>query len=359
MEIALCGLPRAGKTSLWSILTGQEPPVGGKLESRRGMAQVPDPRLERLTSLYRPKRHVPATVSYVDVAPMERGAGRRADNPALVALRDADALLLVVRAFEDEADPHPEGSVDVARDVELVETEFLLADLEVAERRIEKLEALIGKANRDEDKRELALLRRVAAGLESEIPVRAQGLAAEENKQIRGYALLTAKPLLVAVNLPEDRTGEIGADPAALGLPDLSSRPGCEFVALSAKIEQEIAALSPGEAQDFREELGIAEPALDRLIQASYRLLGLVSFFTVGEDECRAWTIRRDTPAQLAAGAIHTDLARRFIRAETVRWDQLVQAGSMAAAKQEGWLRLEGKSYVVQDGDVLHVRHSA
>lgn len=359
MEIALCGLPRAGKTTLWSILTGQEPAPAGKLESRRGVAEVPDPRLERLSSLYRPKRHVPATVSYVDVAPMERGAGRRADNPALVALRDADALLMVARAFEDQADPHPEGSIDPARDVELLETEFLLADLDVVQRRVEKLEALVGKANRDEDKRELALLRQVLEGLEGEVPVRAQELSADQEKQLRGYALLTAKPLLVAVNLPEERTSDIGAEPERLGLRQLMQRPRCEFVALSAKIEQEIAALSPEEAADFRKELGIAEPALDRLIRASYRLLGLVSFFTVGEDECRAWTIRRETPAQLAAGAIHTDLARRFIRAETLRWDQLVQAGSMAAAKEAGLLRLEGKSYVVQDGDVLHVRHSA
>jgi ribosome-binding ATPase len=359
MEIALCGLPRSGKTTLWSILTGQAVPAGGKVESRRGVTHVPDARLDRLNELYRPKKKVPATVTYVDVAPMERGAGRRADNPALVALRDAEALLLVLRAWDDEADPHPEGSIDPGRDLELIETEFLLADLEVAQRRLEKLHAVIKKANRSEDKAERDVLQRVVAGLEAERTIRGQGLTDDESRMLRGYAFLSAKPLLVAVNLPEDRIGDIGADPAALGLPDLAGRAQCDFVALSAKIEQEIAAFSEEEARAFRDDMGIESSALERLIQASYRLLGLIAFFTVGDDECRAWTIRQGTPAQFAAGAIHTDLHKRFIRAETIEWDKLLESGSMAAAKDKGWLRLEGKEYVVRDGDVMHVRHSA
>ncbi len=357
MEIALCGLPRSGKTTLWTILTGIEVPPGAKAETRKGVTRVPDERLERLADLYHPRKTTPATVTYVDVRPVERGQGR-ADNPVLAELRPADALVLVLRAWDDPADPHPEGSVDPARDLELIETEFLLADLDVAQRRLERLEALVKKAGRPEDRKEKELLAKVVAWLESERPLREAGFSPEERKLLRGYAFLTAKPLLVALNLPEDRTADLAKDASALGLGDLASRPGHDFVALSAKIEQEIASLSPEDAAAFRADLGIEEPALDRLIRASYRLLGLISFFTVGEDECRAWSIPAGSTAREAAGAIHTDLARGFIRAEVVPWDRLLEAGSMAAAREKAWLRLEGKDYVVQDGDVVHVRHS-
>ena len=357
MEIALCGLPRSGKTTLWTILTGVEVPPGAKAETRKGVTKVPDERLERLAALYHPRKTTPATVTYVDVRPVERGQGR-ADNPVLAELRPADALLLVLRGWDDPADPHPEGSVDPARDLELIETEFLLADLDVAQRRLERLEALVKKAGRPEDRKERDLLARVVAWLEEERPLREADFHGEEEKILRGYAFLTAKPLLVALNLPEDRTADLGKDAAAFGLGDIASRPGHDFVALSARIEQEIAALSPEDAALFRSDLGIEEPALDRLIRASYRLLGLISFFTVGEDECRAWSIPEGSTAREAAGAIHTDLARGFIRAEVVPWDRLLEAGSMAAAREHGWLRLEGKEYVVQDGDVVHVRHS-
>jgi len=358
MEIALCGLNRAGKSTLFGILTGSEPVPGAPPETRRGVTRVPDERLEQLSGLFRPKKTTPATVVYVDHAPVERGASRRGDNPLLADLRAADALLLVLRAWDDPSDPHPEGSVDPLRDLKIVETEFLLADLGVAQRRLERLDAMIQKMNRDEDRKERALIARVASGLEEGRPVREIAGTPEEIRALRGYAFLTAKPLLIALNLPEDRAGDVGAPADRLGLGAVAQRPGCEVVALSAKIEQEIAALEPADAAAFRADLGITEPALDRLIRASYRLLGRISFFTVGPDECRAWTIREGTRARAAAGTIHSDLERGFIRAEVVRWDRLLEAGSLAAARERGWLRLEGKEYVVQDGDVMHVRHS-
>lgn len=358
MEIALCGLPRSGKTTLWTILTGLVVEPGAKAETRKGVTRVPDSRLDRLTELYEPKKHTPATLTYVDVVAMERGSGR-ADNPVLNELRPADALVMVLRGWDDPSDPHPEGSVDPARDLALMETEFLLADLEVAQRRKERLDALIPKTNKPEDKKERELIERVIGHLESETAVRDIGLTDDELKALRGYAFLSAKPLLVALNLPEDAADSVGKAPGELGLGVIEGRDACDFVALSAKIEEEISTLSPDDAAAFREDLGITEPALDRLIRASYRLLGLISFFTVGKDECRAWTIAEGTVARAAAGAIHTDLERGFIRAEVVPWDQLLEVGSMNAAKEKALLRLEGKEYVVHDGDVMHVRHSS
>ncbi len=357
MEIALCGLTRSGKTTLWQILTGNEIPQGARVETRRGIARVPDARLDQLAALFKPKKFTPATVTYVDLAPMER-TSNRADNPVLNALRPADALVMVLRAWDDEADPHPDGSIDIARDLDLMETEFLLADIEVAQRRLERLDAMIPKTNKPEDKKERELMARCLAHLESEKALRDLDLTVEEKRTLRGYAFLSGKPLLVAVNLAEGDAARVNATPTDLGLPALEGRRGLECVALSARIEEEIARLSADEAEIFRADLGIAEPALDRLIRASYHLLGLMSFFTVGEDECRAWTIPHGTPARAAAGAIHSDLEKGFIRAEVIPWDKMVEAKTMAVAKEKAWLRLEGKEYVVQDGDVVHVRHS-
>jgi len=363
MEIALCGLPRSGKTTLWSLLTGSEVDPGGRPESRRGVVRVPDPRLAELSAMFSPKKTTPATITFVDHAAVEKGAGAgRADNPVLVDLRASDALLHVVRLWDDPSDPHPEGSVEPARDVSLLETEFLLADLEVAERRLERLAEMIQKINRQEDKDERDLLARVAEKLQAEVPLREAGLTEQELKRLRGYAFLTAKPLLLAANLPEDRVGEIGEPLPLLDIEPGEARQATDAVALSAKIEQEIAALAAESADDaaaFLGDLGLDEPALDRLIRAAYRLLGLISFFTVGEDECRAWTVRRGTIARAAAGAIHSDLERGFIRAEVIPWEALLDAGSLNAGKEQGILRLEGKEYVVADGDVMHIRHAS
>lgn len=357
MELALCGLPRAGKSTLWSILTGTTVPAGGRAETRKGIAKVPDLRLDRLSALFNPKKTTPATVTYVDFPAVERGAGK-SDNPVLTQLRTVDALLLVLRGWDDAADPHPEGSIDPARDLSLIETEFLLADLEVAGRRLERLEANIKKASRDEDKKERELFLRIIPQLEAEKPLREVALTAEELRTLRGFAFLSLKPLLIALNLPEDRTGDLQHGPTHFGLPALESHAGTDFVVLSAKIEQEIAGLSTADAESFRRDLGILDPALDRLIRASYRLLGVMSFFTAGDDECRAWTVPIGTVARSAGGAIHSDIEKGFIRAEVIRWDKLLEAGSLQVAKEKAWLRLEGKEYVVQDGDVVHFRHS-
>ncbi len=358
MEIALCGLSRSGKSTLWSILTGTQVVAGARAETRKGIAKVPDARLDKLIALFNPKKSAPATVTYVDFPAVERGTGGRADNPVLTQLRTAEALLCVLRVWDDPAEPNPEGSIDPARDLSLLETEFLLADLEVAQRRFERLDGIIKKTHRDEDKKEKELFARLIPMLENEIPLRAAGLTADEHKVLRGFAFLTAKPLLVAVNLQDDRTGDLHKAATDFGLPDPATRPGTDFVALSAKIEAEISTLSADDAAAFRADLGITEPALDRLIRASYRLLGQISFFTVGEDECRAWTIPAHSFARSAGGAIHSDIEKGFIRAEVVPWDKLLEAGSMHVAKEKAWLRLEGKEYIVQDGDVVHFRHS-
>ncbi len=354
MRIGLFGFPRSGTSTLFRLLTGA--PAGTRPEVHVGVARVPDPRLERLAALYRPRKVTPATIEVLDLGGISRGEA--AEALPLEPLRTVDALAHVVRAFRDPAVPHVEGSVDPARDAVLMETELLLADHAIAERRIEKLEALVKKAHREEDVKELRLLERCLAAIEREVPLRALDIGEEDEKRLRGYTFLSLKPLLVVVNADESDARRLGEGPAALGLGGLEARPATEAVALSAKIEAEIAQLEPADADTFRRELGIPEPALVRLIRASYRLLGRVSFFTVSEDECRTWTVRRGTRARAAAGAVHSDMERGFIRAEVLGYEDLVAAGSWAACREKGTLRVEGKDYVVQDGDVVLFRFS-
>jgi len=355
MRIGLFGFPMTGKSTLFRLLTGIEGSAhAARGDAAVGIARVPDTRLDRLTAMYNPRKKVPATVEYLDLAGMEKGEASKV--LPLDKLRTADALAHVVRAFRDDNVPHPEGSVDPARDVDLMETEFLLADQIVVEKRIEKLELQIRKTNKDEEKRELAVLARCMAALESETPLRNLEFDAAETKALRGYTFLSMKPLLVVVNADEDDASRLNEGAPAFGLGGLLERPRTAVVALSAKIESEIALLDPADADAFRSDLGIREPALERVIRASYDLLGQMSFFTVGEDECRAWTIARGTTAHRAAGAIHSDIERGFIRAELVAYDDLVAAGSWAATRDQGTLRLEGKDYVMADGDVVNFR---
>jgi GTP-binding protein YchF len=355
MRIALFGFPRTGKSALFTLLTGVAPPAhAARGEVHVGIAKVPDGRLERLAEMYSPEKTTPATVEYIDLVGVERGEA--ADVLPLDRLRTAEALAHVVRGFRDESVPHVEGSIDPARDWETMETELLLADHTIAERRVRKLEELVRKAHRDEERRELELLARCLKSLERGEPLRNVEFGEADRRALRGFTFLTLKPLLVVVNADEADAPRLGGGAEAFGLGAPAGRPATEVVAMSAKIESEIGQLEKGDADAFRSDLGIAEPAIDRIIRASYRLLGSISFFTVGPDECRAWTIPRGTSAHRAAGTIHSDIERGFIRAEVVAYEDLRSAGSWAACREAGSLRLEGKDYVVKDGDVINFR---
>ena len=355
MKAGIVGLPLVGKSTLFQLLTGNpDPGPGGRPEARLGVARVPDPRVTALGDLFKPKKRTWATVEYVDVPGVARGEGAALVD--LPALRGVDALVLVVRAFESELVPHPEGSIDPRRDASTLELELILADLGTVERRIERLEASIQKAKLPEDVAERELFLRLKEALEAETPLREMGLSEDERRRLRGYSLLSEKPLLLVANLDEDRSRGADAFLDSSGLAEFAHRPQVALCAVSAPIEAEMAELAPEDARAFREDLRLAEPGLDRVIRTSYELLGLLSFLTVGEDECRAWTIRRGTRARVAAGAIHSDIERGFIRAEVAPFDDLVAAGSLASCRERGTLRLEGKEYEVQDGDVVNFR---
>jgi GTP-binding protein YchF len=363
LQIAIVGLARSGKTTVFNTLTRGHAETGGYggLTVNIGVVKVPDERLRRLTELFHPRKEVPADVTYVDLpappAPTDGGSAA-AEIPAdqLAHLRTADALLHVVRAFEDASVPHPDGSVDAARDIERLELEFTLADLGVAEKRVEKLQTS-GRhgtpAEREANERELAILERIVAGLREGRPIRDLGLSEDELKPVRGFRFLTEKPVLVLLNLGE---ADIAcADELAKKIREGISHRGVEVDALSARIEMEIGELDEAEAGAFRADLGLSDSSLDRVIRLSYHLLGLVSFFTAGPDETRAWTIRDGATAVDAAGTIHSDLARGFIRAEVVPYEDLIALGSMAESRKAGRLRSEGKTYKVRDGDVIEV----
>jgi GTP-binding protein YchF len=351
MEMGILGFPKAGKTTLFNLLTDSRQETGkfsapGK--ANVGVATVPDPRLEQLRDLFQPRRYTPATVSFVDIPGIR--SGESAESLDLARLRDADALMHVVRAFADDEIPHADGSVDPQRDIANLDLELIVADMELVGRRIERLDKARKRGlSRDEESERALLADMVLPALEAETPVRELDLAADQEKRLRGFQLLSAKPLVIALNVDEGRLAT--ADPATLGV-----REGVPALVVSAPIEEEIAHLDGDEQREFLAELGHAEPSVHRIIRASYEMLGLISFFTVGEDEVRAWTVRHGTEARRAAGAIHTDLERGFIRAEVVPWDDLLARQSLAACRQEGVLRLEGKSYVTRDGDIMHIR---
>jgi hypothetical protein len=366
MQIAIVGLAGSGKTTVFNTLTRGHAETGGYggVTLNVGVVKVPDPRLDTLAGIFKPKKIVQADVTYVDLPappPSSEGHIGTEELPAehLGRLRDSDALLHVAREFEDPANPHPEGSVDPARDVERLDLEFLMADLAMTERRIERLKTSARHgtpAEREAAEREDVVLRRILTGLEAGKPIRDLGLDADDEKAIRGFRFLTQKPVLVLLDIGE---GDIAAGPATVARFEATYTHDHALVAaLSARIEMELGELEPDEAAVFMEELGIAESGLDRIIALSYQLLGLVSFLTAGPDEVRAWPIPDGSTAVDAAGAIHTDLARGFIRAETVAYEDLVTLGSMAEARRAGRLRSEGKTYRVRDGDVLEILFS-
>ncbi|MGE5245244.1 MAG: redox-regulated ATPase YchF [Betaproteobacteria bacterium] len=365
LRAALIGFGSSGKTTLFQLMTSARETARaahGKGEALVGISRVPDARLDRLTAMFNPKKRVPATIEFSDLAAPAGKSGAQALLD-VAAYRNADALVHVLRAFDDAAAPHPSGSVDPARDAQAMEDELILADLGVAERRLERLEKDLKKSRSAELERERDVLEICKAALEDGRPMRALDLKGEDLKRLRGFQFLSAKPLLLVVNVDESQLAG-GADvparirraPETAGLASFLSRARTAAVAVCARIELEIAQLEPADAAAFLADLGLKESGLDRVIRASYDLLGYISFFTVGEDECRAWSIPRDTPAQLAAGEIHSDIARGFIRAEVVSYDALIARGSMAACRDHGEVRLEGKEYVVQDGDIINFR---
>jgi GTP-binding protein YchF len=363
MQIAIVGLAGSGKTTVFNTLTRGHAETGGYggLTVNVGVVKVPDDRLERLTELFHPKREVPADVTYADLpappSPTE-GPGGAAEIPAdqLSHLRTADALLHVVRTFDDPSVAHPLGTVDPWRDLEQLDLELTLADLSVAEKRVEKLRVSGhhgSAAEREANDRELAILERAVEALRADRPIRDLGLSEDEAKPIRGFRFLTEKPVLVVLNVGERDLP--GSEDLLAEVRGRYRHSATDVDALSARIEMELGDLDEPEAALFREELGLQGSSLDRVIRLSYRLLGLLSFFTAGPDETRAWTLPEGSSAVDAAATIHTDLARGFIRAEVVPVDELLALGSTAEARRQGKLRSEGKSYRVRDGDVVEI----
>ena len=366
MQIAIVGLAASGKTTVFNTLTRGHAETGGygALTLNVGVVKVPDVRLDRLAELFRPKKIVHADVTYVDLpAPPASTEGHvgTEELPAehLARLRESDALLHVVRAFDDPSVPHPEGSVDAGRDLERLDLEFILADLSMVDRRLERLGAS-GRhgtpAERESNEREEVVLRRLKAELEAGRPIRDAAMTDDEAKAVRGFRFLTEKPVLILLNVGES---DLAGAPALVA----KVRAGYDHrhamvEHLSAKIEMELGELDAADAATFMEELGISESGLERVIRLSYELLGLISFLTAGPDEVRAWPIPGGSTAVDAAGTIHTDLAKGFIRAETVTYDDLVTLGSIPEARKAGRLRSEGKTYRVADGDVLEILFS-
>ena len=358
MQVTIVGLPGSGKTTVFNALTGGHAETGGFSGGRAApnvsVVKVPDERVDRLSALFKPKKTTYADVTYVDVA-IPAGAAREGTvNPDVLALiRNADALVHVVRAFDDPTSTVP---ADPWGDVENLDLEFTVADLSVIEKRLEKLTTQGrhgSQAERELAQREQEVLGRIEPHLSDGKPIRSFGLTADDEFLLRGYRFLTQKPVLVVLNIDEGRLPDVAALEAAGR--ERYDQPHSDVAALAGKIEAEIGELAEDDARLFMDDLGIAEPSRGRVIGLTYALLGLFSFFTAGEDECRAWTLRVGSTAVDAAGAIHSDLARGFIRAQVIGFEELIEAGSMAEARKRGTLRQEGKAYGVRDGDILEI----
>ena len=359
MKTGIIGLPQVGKSSLFRILTKAHlaPSHANPREAHVGVAKVPDDRLDRLAAQYNPKKLTHASVEYVDLGAIGQEALK--ESGYLGHLRQVDALAHVVRAFEDESIPHV-GTIDPLRDIKNVEFDLMVSDLGQIEKRLERVEKDLKKMRSADLEKEFELLRRAKAHLETERPLRELEMTPEDKKRFRGFMFLSEKPILYVLNISE--SAELGKDlenaVQKYRLGEVASKPNSGATAICGKVEAELSEMSDADAAEFLSSYGLKESGLARLIRTTYELLGMISFFTIGEDECRAWTIPANTRAAQAAGAIHSDLEKHFIRAETIRWDQLLEAGSEANARAKGILRLEGKDYTVQDGDVLHIRHS-
>lgn len=357
MEIGIVGLPYAGKRTIFSTLLKHKSmdQAGARQAAERGVVKVPDERLNKLTTMFNPKKQVNTTIEYVKVAGLEEDGGQSQGltSKFLNNLKNVDALMVIIRDFENEFYPHPMNRVDPPADIEYINGEFLISDLMVVEKRVEKLDKMVMKTQNEQDKRELAVMHRLKEQLDMEKPLRELDFSENESDILKTYQFITLKPIVYVINIAENKIAESAQIEAELSR---FKTPQCSIITLSAEIEKEISELSEEDSTIFMEDLGIKEPALSKLIRASYELLGLISFFTVGDDECRSWTIRKGNNAQKAAGVIHSDLEKGFIRAETASYDDLMTNGSLAACKDKGVLRLEGKEYLVKDGDILNIR---
>ena len=360
LEVGIVGLPNVGKSTLFNAITKAGAEAANypfcTIEPNVGVVAVPDGRLQVLHEMYNSKKTTPASVRFVDIAGLVKGAaqGEGLGNKFLEHIRQVDAIAHVVRCFEDGNITHVEGSIDPLRDIETIQTELCLADLDIVEKRISKL-AKLAKSGNKEAREEDELVRRVKAALDEGRTARSLGLTADELDMIKDMNLLTLKPVLYVCNVSEEEiaTADLG-NAYVQQVKKFAAESGSEAIAISAKVESEIAELPEEEAREFLADMGLAESGLDKLIKAAFDLLGLMTFLTAGPDECRAWTITKGTTAPKAAGKIHTDFERGFIRAEIVSYEDLIAAGSVAAAREKGQVRTEGKDYVMQDGDVTN-----
>ncbi|MPM72197.1 Ribosome-binding ATPase YchF [bioreactor metagenome] len=360
MQIGLIGLSYSGKTTLFQTLTQIHIDASStsKRDTNQAIVKVPDARLDLLTNIFKPKKKVNATIEIVDIVGVQKGdnTSSQFNSQFISKVKTNDALIHIVRGFENEAVPHTEGSINIVRDINIIDDELLLTDLAFVEGRIEKLEKdMMKQKNKDDVKKEIEAMQRWYETLEKNIPLRELDFSEDEQKYLKNYQPLTAKPLLIAINMSEESVPE--SEKIIADIRSKISGSKIKIEPFFAKIELELSQLSEEEKTIFMEEYGLKDSPLDRMIRNAYQLLGLQSFFTVGEDETRAWTIKKGMTAQDAAGVIHTDFYNKFIRAEVVGYDDFIEAGSMVKCKEKGLFRLEGKEYICVDGDILNIRH--